>query len=81
MKKWVRHTYIVLQNSKELFSVIKDAETAHRGYIISGNTKFLEPLANSTSIRDSLFKQIKNLISDNKKQLQKIDQKKVQFYV
>lgn len=73
-EKWVRHTYIVLQNSTELFSVIKDAEASHRGYIITGNLKFLEPLANSTSKKDSLFNQIRLLIPDNKKQLQRIEQ-------
>lgn len=73
-EKWVKHTYIVLQNSTELFSVIKDAEASHRGYIITGNLKFLEPLANSTSKKDSLFNQIRLLIPDNKKQLQRIEQ-------
>lgn len=74
--KRLRHTYIVLQTSKELLSTIKDAETANRGYILTKNLSFLTPLNNSVSKKDSLLNRISYLCSDNKDQQQKIQKLK-----
>lgn len=37
------HTYQVLQNLEQIISLLKDAETGGRGYIITGEEQYLEP--------------------------------------
>lgn len=67
-EKWVIHTYNVLNQSKELLSTIKDAETAQRGYVISGNDKFLNQLNFSTELYRVKYAELKNWVKDNPKQ-------------
>ena len=38
------HTYEVMENQEQVFSLLKDAETGERGYVITGEEKYLEPL-------------------------------------
>lgn len=38
------HTYEVMENQEQVFSLLKDAETGERGYVITGDEKYLEPL-------------------------------------
>ena len=40
---WVRHTHEVLAGLDELLSAMKDAETGERGYVITGESPYLEP--------------------------------------
>ncbi|MGD0341469.1 MAG: CHASE3 domain-containing protein [Bacteroidales bacterium] len=40
---WNTHTYQVLQNQEQILSLLKDAETGQRGYIITGDERYLEP--------------------------------------
>ena len=40
---WVSHTHQVLEGLESLASLLKDAETGQRGYIITGNESYLEP--------------------------------------
>lgn len=60
-----KHTYRVLQTSKELLSTLKDAETGQRGYIITGNDSFLIPFSHSIELNAVLFKELKQLTRDN----------------
>jgi hypothetical protein len=39
----VAHTHVVLERIASLLSLLADAETGQRGYIISGDESFLEP--------------------------------------
>jgi PAS domain S-box-containing protein len=52
---WVKHTYRVLQTSNLLMSALKDAETAQRGYIITGDAKYLTQVTASIVQKDSLL--------------------------
>ncbi len=64
----VKHTYKVLQMSKELLSNLKDAETGQRGYIITGNEQFLEPFYVSVERNDNLLNRLKKLTLHNSAQ-------------
>lgn len=46
-KAWVNHTYTVRRHVQLLLSSLQDAETGHRGYVLTGNQDFLEPYANA----------------------------------
>ncbi|MES2591597.1 MAG: CHASE3 domain-containing protein [Bacteroidota bacterium] len=69
--KWVAHTHTVLETSKDLLSNLKDAETGMRGYVITGNEKFLEPYTVSVAQNSALLSRMKNLVDDNPKQLER----------
>ena len=40
---WVAHTYQVGGNLQKVLSVLQDAETGQRGYLLTGNDAYLEP--------------------------------------
>lgn len=55
---WVKHTYRVLQTSNLLLSTVKDAETSQRGYIITGDSKYLRLFQDSFAQKDSLLQHL-----------------------
>jgi CHASE3 domain sensor protein len=42
--RWVAHTHQVIARLEDLLSLVKDVETGGRGYVVTGDEKFLEPL-------------------------------------
>ncbi|HEX5170173.1 MAG TPA: CHASE3 domain-containing protein [Cyclobacteriaceae bacterium] len=63
--KWVRHSNGVLRQLAVILSEIKDAETGHRGYQLTGDSSFLRPYYNTlNSIRDDRAK-LDSLIDNN----------------
>lgn len=64
-EKQIRDTYVVLQTSRKILSSVKDAENYHRGYILTGNEKFLNSIAKTVVVKDELFRDIGLLISNN----------------
>lgn len=70
---WVNHTNQVLYKSEKIVSILKDIESANRGFIITGDNIFFEPYHQN---RDSIFKniqQLKELTKDNPIQQLRID--------
>ena len=41
--EWVAHTREVITGLENIFSLMKDAETGFRGYVITGDPRYLEP--------------------------------------
>jgi signal transduction histidine kinase len=68
--KWVDHTQEVLRRSELLFSVLKDAETGMRGYIISHDSAYLE-FHSADSVQRHL-QMLNQLTLDNAFQQQKL---------
>ena len=62
---WVRHTHEVLAGLDELLSAMKDAETGQRGYVITGESPYLEPYNTAREVVDQKLKQVRDLTSDN----------------
>jgi len=50
--EWVRHTHEVLTGLEGLLSGIKDAETGQRGYVITGESRYLEPYNTARDLVD-----------------------------
>jgi PAS domain S-box-containing protein len=61
----LNHSFEVVATSRQLLSTIKDAESAQRGYVITDNPKFLEPLVKSVALKDSLMTRLTVLVSKN----------------
>lgn len=69
----VEHSNMVLDNLEEVFSMIKDAETSQRGYIITGNVTFLRKYEEVLPHINPLLDDIHQLVSDNPRQLQNVE--------
>ncbi|MFZ6013067.1 MAG: CHASE3 domain-containing protein [Bacteroidota bacterium] len=41
---WVAHTYEIIQESTEILSLLQDAEAGQRGYLITGDSLYLESI-------------------------------------
>ncbi|MEO6452540.1 MAG: CHASE3 domain-containing protein [Ginsengibacter sp.] len=70
---WLNHTNSIINNLNVLESMVKDAESSFRGYVIIKDEKFLDKYNNSTPGIDSLFKELKSLTANNPGQLKKLD--------
>ncbi|PLZ95536.1 two-component system sensor histidine kinase/response regulator, partial [Fischerella thermalis CCMEE 5268] len=67
------HTYEVIDEIDDLLFQIKDAETAQRGYLITGEKRYLEPYNNALpNIKQSL-KVLRKLTADNPQQQIRLD--------
>jgi methyl-accepting chemotaxis protein len=62
---WVAHTDEVLLNLRVLLSILQDAETGQRGYLITGEERYLEPYQNALQRVASATQDLKNLTRDN----------------
>src|ERR1700687_3685890 len=69
---WVRHTHQVLTGRNELLSGMKDAETGQRGYVITGESRYLEPYNAARDVVDQKLKYVRDLTSDNPIQQQRL---------
>jgi PAS domain S-box-containing protein len=62
---WVAHTHQVLANLSHVLSTIKDAETGVRGYLLTGEPRFLEPYQAAQGEAGVAVDQFASLTSDN----------------
>ncbi|AFZ13113.1 methyl-accepting chemotaxis sensory transducer [Crinalium epipsammum PCC 9333] len=69
---WVTHTYEVKAKLKGLEKDLVDAETGQRGFIFTGREDFLEPYKNSQKVNGQHFRELKELIKDNPKQIERL---------
>ncbi len=70
---WVTHTHQVLTKLEELLSSIKDAETGQRGFIITGEERYLEPYNSATTRIDRAFEEVSRLTRDNAIQQRRLE--------
>lgn len=66
-------THEVIHNANQLYSILLDAETGQRGYLITGNQNYLEPYTNATERIDHRLKQFRTLVDKKSNQQQIID--------
>jgi CHASE3 domain sensor protein len=70
--EWVRHTDRVIAEANHTEKLFVDMETGLRGYLVTGNTEFLEPYEQGSLELASTFEQFLRLISDNPSQVQRL---------
>jgi methyl-accepting chemotaxis protein len=71
--QWVTHTYKVLTKLRELLSTLQDAETGQRGYIITGEERYLEPYQAALRNVDKPLLELKQLTVDNQAQQRRLE--------
>ena len=62
---WVQHTYQVIAQVEIVMGLEKDAETGERGYLITGDPRFLEPFTNAIDDLPKELKSFQQLTADN----------------
>ncbi len=72
-QQWVKHTYEVRQSLSELMFLLSDAESAQRGFVLSGKPEFLEPYRSAVSKTPEVYSRLRQLTSDNREQQQRLE--------
>jgi methyl-accepting chemotaxis protein len=70
---WTSHTYQVLETADDVMASMVDQETGVRGYLVSGDNKFLEPYRSGRAHYEEAFAKIRQLTSDNPAQQERLD--------
>jgi len=71
--EWVAHTHQVLEKLETVLSGMKDAETGQRGYIITGEERYLEPFRAAQETINQKVKTLRDLTRDNANQQRRLD--------
>jgi CheY-like chemotaxis protein/CHASE3 domain sensor protein len=67
------HTYQVLSQIEDLNLQLTNAETGQRGYIITGEQRYLEPYNAAIELLNQRVKELKRLTADNPNQQNRLD--------
>ena len=70
--EWVNHTQEVLNAWQQIFINALDAETGKRGFVITGDTAFLEPFHHAMERSSESIEKVKELTKDNPAQQQNV---------
>ena len=68
----VTHTHEVLTALEDVLSLAKDAETGQRGFVITGDERYLEPYSAALARINERISDIERMTSDNADQQQRI---------
>jgi PAS domain S-box-containing protein len=69
----VAHTDSVLIEREKVLSSLKDAETGSRGYLLTGDTSFLEPFNGANTKFTASLDRLRKLTADNPVQQRRLD--------
>src|SRR4051812_29324187 len=75
----VEHTRLVELKLQTIRSMVLSAETAQRGYLLTGREEYLEPYTGASSELPSHLQQLSKLVADSPNQLARVAQ--LQSYV
>ncbi|HYX15851.1 MAG TPA: response regulator [Nostoc sp.] len=67
------HTYQVLSQLEDLNLQLTNAETGQRGYIITGEQRYLEPYNGAIEVLNQKVNELQRLTADNPKQQNRLD--------
>jgi methyl-accepting chemotaxis protein len=70
---WVAHTHEVLNGLEDVLSSLKDAETGQRGFVITGEERYLQPYQGARGRVDERVRELRTLTSDNPVQQQRLN--------
>ncbi|PYP84273.1 MAG: two-component system sensor histidine kinase/response regulator [Blastocatellia bacterium AA13] len=72
--QWVAHTHEVLRRVQDVYASLSDAESAARGFLISGDAAFLNPYNSALSAVSGGIRNLKDLTADNPKQQRRLSE-------
>jgi signal transduction histidine kinase/CHASE3 domain sensor protein len=71
--KLVRHSSLVFRLAENVLSAVKDAETGHRGFQLTGDSSYLEPYHSSIQELPGMLHELDSLVQDNFMQKRYVD--------
>jgi len=71
--EWVEHTHVVLQDLEGVLSAVGDADTGQRGYLLTGDERYLEPYNASIIAVHQKLADLRKLTADNANQQRRLD--------
>jgi PAS domain S-box-containing protein len=77
----VAHTFQVIDTARALDQAIQDAERGQRGFIITGDVKYLEPYTTGIDEAPIRFDELQKLTADDSEQQQRLSQLEEQMKV
>ncbi|MDQ6531357.1 response regulator [Flavobacterium sp. LHD-85] len=80
---WVNHTQDVIYNLNEGSSIITEAQTSMRGYLLTGDEQFVERFNEAETKSNSYFVKLDELTADNpsqRKLLEELSEKRSGFF-
>lgn len=69
---WVVHTYEVIGKGNDLIGNMVNQETGMRGYLVTGDSDYLEPYNAGTTAFNGTMKELQQLVSDNPAQVERL---------
>jgi PAS domain S-box-containing protein len=66
--RWVAHTHEVLDALEEMLGTLRDAETGQRGYLLTGEDKYLAPYQDALRTYEEKIERVRRLTADNQTQ-------------
>ena len=72
--RWVTHTHEVIEGLDRVLSVLKDAETGQRGFVLTGEERYLEPYNAAAGQIEHEIKTLTALTRDNAAQQESLQQ-------
>lgn len=73
-QRWVEHTLNVRQAITETLSMMQDAETGQRGYLLTADRDYLQPYENAVTAIAPQLERLEALVSDNPEQVASVRQ-------
>lgn len=70
----IEHTYQVIDNLEKIQAQVKDAETGQRGYLLTGDDRYLAPYRSAIQTIQSEFEILQQLTANNSVQQQRLNQ-------
>src|SRR5712691_6658581 len=70
---WVSHTHSALNQLDGLVSSMKDAETGQRGFVLTGEQRYLEPYQGASQTAEQTLRDLRRLTVDNPNQQRRLD--------
>ena len=74
----VDHLMAVQVQTDELLSLVVDVQYGFRGFVITRNEKFLKPLSEAEERLDPALRKLKQMVSDDREQLQMLSEMEAQ---
>jgi signal transduction histidine kinase/CheY-like chemotaxis protein/HPt (histidine-containing phosphotransfer) domain-containing protein len=69
---WVVHTHKAIARAQELLSLVVDMETGQRGYLLTGDTEFLEPYHLALAVWTDKVTTLAKQVDDNPPQVERL---------
>jgi methyl-accepting chemotaxis protein len=71
--KLVARSHKLKETVADLFSTLKDAETGQRGFVLTGQERYLEPYTAALGRMDRLIDEVRDLTSDDPEQQRRVN--------